>query len=506
MLFQEQFREKYRITLHAARENDQEKVLIGLNDLYQLFAEQYALNNEDSIVVKAKLNHWQNTFALYMDIIRKNGLNDRRIQKFFGLIDDTDFPSFGDILKQKGNTSLPSDADMNVPKKSVDISGIIPDKVKTEPKNQIEESIIPEIPEVIEKQLPSVSIEEKERKEITISSEPTSLEEFIGQQHIVKVLRKEIAIAKAEGRKCLDNILLFGNPGLGKSTLMKLIADTLGVRYEWLDCSQYRRNAEALKALQNFLIKVARENEPVVIAFDEIHMLSKELQSSLLTLLNNRIYVSPPDINGNVKRIPIENFTFIAATTDDDKVLNTIKDRCLRLKFQMVDYTPSELKRIYRNKAEALGLTISDEAIETSIPRSRGSVRYVKSFVDGFKNALYNDNGIRISTNIDQDTAEKYFEERGIDSIGLEKKDLEILHVIGEDPTGAIGAETLSTRVGLETKKYLSEYEPYLVKIGFINITGRGRILTEQAFKHLNQQTANEKRTEGEKVDESKAD
>lgn len=232
-------------------------------------------------------------------------------------------------------------------------------------------------------------------------------------------------------------------------------------------------------------MKVARDNEPVVIAFDEIHMLTDELQSSLLTLLNSRVYVSPPDVNGVVKRIPIDNFTFIAATTDDDKVLNTIKDRCLRLKFQMVDYTPEELKRIYKNKVASKGLTISDEAIDACIPRSRGSIRYVNSFVDGLDTALYDDNGQRVSTNIGIGVVKKYFEEKGIDAIGLEKKDLEILHILEEDASGAMGAETLSARIGLDPKKYLSEYEPYLIKIGFITVTGRGRCLTEKAIKYL---------------------
>ena len=151
----------------------------------------------------------------------------------------------------------------------------------------------------------------------------------------------------------------------------------------------------------------------------------------------------------------------------------------------MVDYTPEELKRIYKNKVASKGLTISDEAIDACIPRSRGSIRYVNSFVDGLDTALYDDNGQRVSTNIGIGVVKKYFEEKGIDAIGLEKKDLEILHILEEDASGAMGAETLSARIGLDPKKYLSEYEPYLIKIGFITVTGRGRCLTEKAIKYL---------------------
>ncbi len=498
MSFADKFREKYRVALYAARANNQDATLAGLIDLYKLFAEQYALDNGDSIVIKAKLSYWQEIFCGYADIIRRNGLEDRRVQKFFGLIDDADIPSLGDILGGKGNVSLPITP--TAPKGGIDIEGIIPpeygrnplDMIKEKPKTDKPVKPIfeaePEAPQTpTEPKAPEIPVvpygNGGGKDEHTFA--PDTLESFIGQQHIVKVLLKEIAIAKAQGRKYLDNILLFGNPGLGKSTLMQLIAKALGVKFEWMDCSQYRNSQQSLKALQNFLMKVARDNEPVVIAFDEIHMLTDELQSSLLTLLNSRVYVSPPDVNGVVKRIPIDNFTFIAATTDDDKVLNTIKDRCLRLKFQMVDYTPEELKRIYKNKVASKGLTITDDAIDACIPRSRGSIRYVNSFVDGLDTALYDDNGQRISTNIDLDVVVKYFDEKGIDAIGLEKKDIEILRVLEEDASGAMGAETLSARIGLDSKKYLSEYEPYLIKIGFITVTGRGRSLTEKAIEYL---------------------
>lgn len=503
MNFEQQFREKYRAALRAARVNDQAATLKGLSDLYQLFAEQYSLNNGDSIVIKAKLSYWQDVFGGYIDIIRRNGLQDRRVQKFFGLIDDADIPSFGDILGGNGRV-LPPQGPLANPSGGVNIDGIVePQKPIVEPQKPAVADPSPIIPEPVEAivkgqddepkaDVPVAPVVPASEGEVGAgggkdepSFAPDTLEGFIGQQHIVKPLLKEIAIAKAQGRKYLDNILLFGNPGLGKSTLMQLIAKALGVRFEWMDCSQYRNSQQSLKALQNFLMKVARENEPVVIAFDEIHMLTDELQSSLLTLLNSRVYVSPPDVNGVVKRIPIENFTFIAATTDDDKVLNTIKDRCLRLKFQMVDYTPDELKRIYKNKAASKGLTITNEAIDACIPRSRGSIRYVNSFVDGLDTALYDDNGQRVSTDIDLDVVKRYFEEKGIDEIGLEKKDLEILRVIAEDTSGAIGAETLSARIGLDSKKYLSEYEPYLIKIGFITVTGRGRSLTEKAINYL---------------------
>lgn len=520
MKFSEMFRERYRIARNAAKANKKEETLAELNNLYQLFAQQILLQNGDRIVVKAKLNYWQNIFGNYIDIIKSKGLQDKRVQKFFGLIDDFSIPSLGDYLNGEVKKEMSDEySKEKISNNNIDMSGIVespmPVENATQKQNPTDQEMSTEegdsrvmpnpvalgdyskdiypkttldIPEESNGQnidaYEKVDVNKVENTTAT-SFTPNSLEEFIGQQHIIKILLREIAIAKAKNKKYLDNILLFGNPGLGKTTLMQLIAKSLGVRFEWMDCSQYRNSQQSLKALQNFLMKVARENEPVVIALDEIHMLSEELQSSLLTLLNSRVYVSPPDSNGLIKRIPIENFTFIAATTDDDKVMNTIKDRCLRLKFQMVDYTPEELRRIYRNKVAAKQLTISDDAIENCLPRSRGSIRYVNAFVDGLETMLYDDNGKQVSTNIDLETTDKFFAERGIDPIGLEKKDLEILKTIQEDSSGAISAETLSSRVGLTCKKYLSEYEPYLLKIGFVSISGRGRILTEKALHYL---------------------
>lgn len=506
MTFSDQFREKYRAALHAARGNDQEATLKGLVDLYNLFAEQYSLNNGDSIVVKAKLSYWQDVFGGYIDIIRKNGLQDRRVQKFFGLNEDTDIPSFGDILGGNGRV-LPPQGSSAIPSGGVNIDGIVePQKPAAEPQKPSVVDPSPMIPEPavpiakgqgeepntdspVPVPAPSPVIEEPPAapngREIVAKPvyEPDSLEGFIGQRHIVKVLLKEIAIAKAEGKHHLDNILLFGNPGLGKTTLMSLIAKELGVRFEKLDCTTLSsRNDKG--AVQEFLMRVARENEPVVIAFDEIHKLSESAQSCLLTLLESREFITPIS-QGRSMRMPIEEFTFIAATTDDNDVLDTIKDRCLRLKFQMEDYSSDELAQIYRAKVASLGLTITEEAIETCIPRSRGSVRYINSFVEGMKTELYDEKGHRITTHIDREIALRFFEEMGIDPMGLGKKDLEILRAIDEEASGVLGAETLAARVGLDPKKYASEYEPYLLKIQFISKTPRGRCLTDKAKKYM---------------------
>ncbi len=441
---------------------------------------------------RAKCRLQYESFDSIIDIIKTSGLLDKRVLAFFGLAPSSaSAPSFSDIMSGKvasvkspivsepvdcptvvvpEDTSRTNGGSLQKSKQPVDA-------VVAEPIQRPVEPIVSDVPN-------DIGVSEGGGEDKAVYT-PDTLRGFIGQQHIVKVLLKEIAIAKNKGLHHLDNIMLFGNPGLGKSTLMELIAKELGVRFEKLDCSQFRNSQQSLKALQSFLMRVARENEPVVIALDEIHALTPELQSSLLTLLNDRVYVSPPDISGNIKRIPIEEFTFIGATTDDDKVLDTIKNRCLRLTFQMVDYTPDELRRIYKNKIASKGLTITEDALDTCIPRSRGAIRYVNSIVDGLDSALYNDRGQRVSTHVDLAVALGYFKDKHIDPMGLTDKDLEILRALNENTGDAMGADVLAARVGLETKKYISEYEKYLIKIGFINVSGKGRALTERAIKYL---------------------
>ena len=508
MEFEELFREKYKIALRSARANDQAGVVTGLIELCKLFDDQYKKNNGDPIIVKVKLSYMRDMFSSYLQIVRRFGLKDARVQKLFGLLDKD--KAGAEFLSDEDKSDLESNP-KQAPSGGIDIAGILEPSEESKPPKQDQPKSKKEAPSHVDGDPKVTADEEDEGGEGAVvgkEDEPTQPEQnspavadpakdrqpqytpdtlsgFIGQKHIVKILLKEIAIAKNEGRKHLDNILLFGNPGLGKTTLMELVAKELGVKFELLDCSQFRNSQQSLKALQNIFMRIARANEPVVIAFDEIHMLNNELQSSLLTLLNNRVYVSPLDVNGQCKRFPIDEFTFIAATTDDDKVLDTIKNRCLRLKFQMVDYTFDELKQIYRNKITAKGLTADDEAIDVCIPRSRGAIRYVNSIVEGLDSALYSDDGIRFSTHIDVDTALNYFKEKGIDPMGLEEKDLEILKVLQEGSSGAISADTLSAMVGLDTKKYINEYERYLIKIGFINVTGRGRTLTDKAITYL---------------------
>lgn len=468
----EEIRNHYVTSRSLARTGDNSNIMLVVSNIRAISDYVKTLYAAaETTMEKAKCRASFEGFDNVIEIIETCGLNDNRVRAFFGFAPaSVSAPSFSDILSGKVQAP-PQKADSNPVKPKIRGRASVP-----VPKRAIDTR-----PKVGAPVLGGGYSGGGEDKPVYT---PACLADFIGQQHIVQPLIKEVKIAKNKGEKHLDNILLFGNPGLGKTTLMELIARELGVEFKLFDCSQVRNSQQTLKLLQNFLLGIAKAKQPVVIAFDEIHMLTRELQSALLTLLNDRVFVSPPDINGNIKRIPIEDFTFIGATTNDEGVLPTIKNRCLRLTFQLVDYSYEELKRIYKNKVGAKGLTITDEAIDLCIPRSRGAIRYVNSYVEGLDRALYNDDGMRTSFEITLDVALAYFESKGIDPMGLTDKDLEILRTL--EGSDGMGVEVLSARVGLEAKKYQSEYEKYLIKIGFIDVNGKGRTLTDRAIRYLN--------------------
>ena len=304
---------------------------------------------------------------------------------------------------------------------------------------------------------------------------PQSLGEFIGQTKTVARLEEAINAAQLRGEDHIGNILLLGNRGLGKSTLMKLIAKELGVECHIIDASAV--TPELFKA---FLLNVAQKGKPVVIGVDEIHALKDSSQTMLLTLLNDRIlrYV---DKKGESHEIPV-CFTFIGATTDPDKILQTMKDRCSNLTFYLTDYSHDELKTIFKRKFTAYGLQADDDVTEECIARCRSSIREVEAIVKGLRDKAI----IAGLTIVPRAMADEYFSQRGLDEKGLGDKDREILSALNtEENGGFLSADTLAARVRLGAGVLTSEYEPYLLKIGFIGITSRGRYLSDEGKKYI---------------------
>lgn len=303
---------------------------------------------------------------------------------------------------------------------------------------------------------------------------PQSLDEFIGQKLVIKRIKEEIAAAKIEGRHHLDNIMMFGRPGLGKTTLMCLIAQELGAEFEFLDSTSLMNDVKSQRKFREFFIRVSKMTAPVVIAVDEIHRLNDALQSNLLTLLQSRVYSDMTD-DGQTVQYEMPEFTFIGATTDYDAVLPTIKDRAMNLTFHLVDYTRDELRLIFEKKLSVYNYTASAKAIDACINRCRSSMRTIGAIIKGLHTKALNAKTNIITMNMIND----YFNDVSVDAIGLTAIERDILKVLAEDTGTALSAETLAARVSVKDARLLMrEHEPYLIKIGFISIISKGRCLT----------------------------
>ncbi len=480
-----------------AKTDEAAKMLRGISDHCK---ELY--NQATSYMERAKCRNIYESIDNVIDILTRYGFYNQTVMAFFGLLDSSVTPSFSDISEGRGNIKACPEKPANRGDNPMNSLGE-PDKKPSEKSKRM----VPPPPKA-SSQTPSLPSDGNSASGETTASDtsdtsnipapdasntpasdivypdgnplaPGCLDDFIGQEHVIKQLKDEIAAAKKLGKNHLDHILLLGNRGLGKSTIMKLVAKELGVGFEFIDCTSLMNDVKSQRLFQEFFINIAKANRPVVIALDEIHALPVKLQSSLLTLLNDRVYSYLTE--SGTKNIAIPEFTFIGATTDYDAVLSTLKDRCGYLTFELKDYTRDELRRIFKGKLGAMGLKAEESVIDVCINRCRSSIRELEAIVKGLKTR---------SITLDTDTvtlamSEKYFEDRGIDPIGLKDTDRRILKAIADEAKGFLSEETLAARVYLDPKLLTKEYEPFLMKIGFISVTSRGRYLTPKADDYL---------------------
>ena len=485
MSFYNQFRTAFRKTREFVKTGDNKGAALGCRELADLIKTQHAI--AQGIRNRAKWKTYEVEFTLFADSIVSNSLIDSNIRAYFGVPVDTE--------KNKPEINESSESPVHCEVKAEKIIPAVIDDIDPIDalvlnKSRRESTGTDNIKTDIEGTEPINEVTEVNG--ITIPDDatftPKSLDGLVGQQEIKQRVNAEIGAARKQGNNHIDHILLLGSRGLGKTTLMELIAKALGVPFEHLDCTQFRNDVSSQRALQNFFHKIGKRNGPVVIGMDELHSLPPKLQAGLLTLLNNREYIYM-DNNGTNQIIPIKEFTFIGATTDPHELLPTLKDRCSNLTFYLKDYSRDELQRIFLGKFASKGLQVNDDALGECISRCRSSVREVNSIVNGLCTLAINADTKQIDTSM----VNEYFKNAEIDPIGLRVKDLEILNILYEEPSGIMAEETIAAKAGIDLRVYKSEYEPYLIKIGFISITGRGRALSEKAKTYLSDMTQDDK-------------
>ena len=315
------------------------------------------------------------------------------------------------------------------------------------------------------------------------SLRPKSFGEYIGQENLKEKLSVIIDAAKLRGES-VDHILLYGPPGLGKTTLAGVIANEMSANLK-ITTGPILEKAGDLAAILTSL----EEND--VLFIDEIHRLNSAVEEILYPAMEDGeldIMIGKGPSARSV-RIELPKFTLIGATTKAGMLTSPLRDR-FGLSHRMEYYTEPELMKIVIRGAKTLGVDIEKSGAREIALRARGTPRIALRFLKRVRDyAQIKGDGV-----ITEGISNMALNLLEVDKLGLDELDRNILTGIIEKYCGGpVGIETLSLLLGEDKRTIEEVYEPYLVKIGFIKRTQRGRVVTPLAYEHLNIQNENEK-------------
>ncbi len=306
----------------------------------------------------------------------------------------------------------------------------------------------------------------EERSEMTLR--PQKLEDYIGQKKATDNLKIFIEAAKLR-KEPLDHVLFYGPPGLGKTTLAGIISNEMGVDIRITSGPAIERAGDLAAILTNL-------NENDVLFIDEIHRLNRSVEEVLYSAMEDfalDIIIGKGPSARSI-RLDIAKFTLIGATTRAGSLSAPLRDRFgVSCKFEM--YTTEELKKIIGRSAELLGVTADEQSMEEMAKRSRGTPRVANRMLKRVRDfSQVKGNGV-----IDIDITQKALDALGVDHMGLESLDREILRTIIERfKGGPVGIDTIAASIGEERVTIEDVYEPYLIQAGFLHRTQKGRVVS----------------------------
>ncbi len=307
------------------------------------------------------------------------------------------------------------------------------------------------------------------------SLRPRSLDEYIGQSKVKENLSIYIKAALMR-KESLDHVLLYGPPGLGKTTLSGIIAREMGVNCRVTSGPAIEKQGDLVAILTNL-------NEGDVLFIDEIHRLSRSVEEILYPAMEDfsvDIIIGKGPSARSI-RLDLPHFTLVGATTRSGQLTAPLRDRfgvLLRLEL----YTPEELALIVKRSAGILGIEIDNDGALEIASRSRGTPRIANRLLKRVRDIAQ----IEYDSVISEKVARAALERFEIDELGLDEFDRKMLStIISVYGGGPVGLDTLAAALGEESITIEDVYEPYLMQIGFLSRTSRGRCVTPAAYEHL---------------------
>ena len=328
--------------------------------------------------------------------------------------------------------------------------------------------------------VPSIADESEARFENSLR--PKTLDEYIGQEKVKENMKVYIEAAKKRGEP-LDHVLLYGPPGLGKTTLSNIIATEMNSNIRITSGPAIEKPGDLAALLTNL-----SEND--ILFIDEIHRLNRTVEEILYPALEDYsldIIIGKGPSARSI-RLDLPKFTLIGATTRAGSLSTPLRDR-FGIIHRLELYTPEELKIIVKRSAEILGIKIDDKGALEIARRSRGTPRIANRLLKRVRDyaAVLGDGDINL------DITRVALEKLEIDELGLDNIDRKILETIILKYAGKpVGLENLAATIGEETETIEDVYEPYLMQIGFLARTPRGRTATPNAYAHLGYQYGGE--------------